>query len=107
MATDSCSISVTNTLTAAAADTVTLKSYGIIQVVHHGTTTDPIFCRTYASGGTAVVAVSDADDNYIVMPGTALNLPWPVDSVGGAAVVSLISAGVVKYTIQVLPDRLR
>lgn len=107
MATHTAHVAQTATLTGGAADTITFDSYGVmIQVVHHNTTTDPIYF-TIGSAATAATPVSEADDNYVVMPGTSLNVSWPleVSGVSGGAVVKLISAGNVKYTVQVLNVR--
>ena len=110
MATSNKHSAVTVTLTAATADTVTLTETGaVIQIIHHGTTTDPIY---FTSGGganimlaaaAAATPTSEGDNCRAVMSGTALNIAYPPAS---TACVKLISAGANKYTVQVLDGRL-
>ncbi len=93
-------LSCTGTLTGSAEEKFTLTSGpGRVEVVHLGTTADPVWCR--ADGGDATVA---GDECYVVRPGDALELKASVVVTGAGqishkSVVSLISAGAVQVHV--------
>lgn len=92
------------TLTGGNHDTVNLTYTGrYIQVIHRGSTTNPI----YLTAGVATVATpTAAGDNTLVVTATVpLVIPWPVEAAGACQLV-LISAGAEAYSVQVLGDRL-
>ncbi len=89
-------------LTAATEDRVTLNwQMRYLQIVHRGSTTNPIYVKVGKSPSAATVT---GDDTFVVTAGAPLTLPWPIDA-GGACVVSLISAGAEPYSVQVVGDR--
>jgi len=91
------------TLTAATVDSVTLSGPGrYIQIVHRGTTTNPLYIT---AGKTPTDPTSARDDTLVVLAGSPLVIPWPIDSVG-TTTVKVISAGAEAYSVQVLGDRL-
>ena len=97
---------VTKTLTGSTVDTVTLTEVGaVIQIVHHATTTDPIYftvgggANITLAAAAAATPTAEGDNCRVVASGTALNVAYPASS---TAAVKLISAGGVKYTVQVL-----
>ena len=110
MATYNKNTALTKTLVAATADTVTFTDTGaVIQLTHHATTTDPIYF-TIGGGSDATNAAaagatptSEGDDCRVLLSGTSINVAYPTAAV---AAIKLISAGAVKYSIQVLAGRL-
>lgn len=99
MATDTAAKSVTATLVANTADTITLTAaYRKIQVINHDSTST-ISCRL----GGAAVAAADEDDSVPVLAGGTTTLFDASDEgvarIDANAVVTLISAGTPKYTV--------
>lgn len=93
-----------NTIDADTVDTITLLSYAqFIQIIHRDTT-DPFYVRTGATAAGTVDPVEAANENYIVMPGATLTLPWPATAVG-QAVVKLLCTNSKAYSVQGVPGR--
>ena len=103
MATDSSTVSVTNTLSSTTADTVTLTAgwtthAHLLVVVNHDDTNTIWF--TWNHAGTPAVAVAEADDAVPVLPGSSTSVRLP--RTNNPVVVSVVGNGD-KYTCAVLP----
>jgi hypothetical protein len=102
MATYSVHTAAHKTLAAATVDTVNLDVYGrYIQVVHRGSSTNPIYFSAARAAATPTVA---GDDEFVVVAGSPTILAWPIDGMSTAQ-LKLISAGAEPYSVQVLADR--
>ena len=88
MASQSANAHLTATLTADAADDVTLARQTTIELVHHGDVADPIYFRT-----DGVTPVAEDDENLVVLAGERL----PVRL--GADALQLVSAGIATYSV--------
>jgi len=86
--------SATATLGAATEDVVTMTGpkASNAELVHHGDATEVIYFRT--DGGTAAVA---ADESQVLLAGERLSF-----RLSRSNVVSVISAGIPTYTVQLL-----
>ena len=110
------------TLGIATVDSVVLDVYGkSIQIVHRGAAANPIYVTIGNIASVAAVAgvpgtpdpVSAADDNYVVVAGTAGNplvVQWPATAMGNiggikqTACVKLICAAAEPYSVQVINE---
>jgi hypothetical protein len=86
-------------------DDTTLSSYGAaIEVVHRGTT-DPIYFRLGRTAATTPAPALLGDNNFVVMPGRSVIVPWPAESAGATVCVETICASAQGCSIQVLATR--